>query len=153
MHGWVNTEILPPLLFIADGMQYPVMCGTERHDPLVADLAPDRPRLGKTHMVGMAWQTPADEAGPGGHVAEMLLVPDPARRVYGKGRFVDLAWFLGTRVSIRIAVLTNFCLRVLSSRRPRSAIMGLGGNLGLTCLVDRFGGGRGPVPGQFMCYT
>ena len=78
-------------------------------------------------------------------MAQVLLVPDAARGADGKGRFVDLAWFLRTRVSMRITVPSSSCLRVLSSRRPKSVILRLGGNRGLPCIV-RSRGGHGPVP-------
>ncbi len=52
-------------------------------------------------------------------MAQVLLVPDAARGADGKGRFVDLAWFLRTRVSMRITALTGSRLRILSSRCPR----------------------------------
>ncbi len=111
----IDTALFPPFLLVTDGVERSVVRSTERHDPLVADLASDRSGLGKAHMVGLSWRTPADEAGLGGHVAEMLLVPDPARRADGKGRFVDPAWFFRTRVSIRISALTNLRLRVMST--------------------------------------
>ena len=96
----INLTLLPPLLLIAHGVEGTVVAGTEGYGPFVAHLASHRSRLGKAYMVGLGWRTPADEAGPRGHVTQVLLVPDPARRADGKSRFVDLALFLKTRASI-----------------------------------------------------
>ncbi len=85
MSDGVYATHFPPFHLITNGVERSVVRSTERHDQLVADLASDRSGLGETHMVGLARRTPADEAGLGGHVAEMLLVPDPARRADGKG--------------------------------------------------------------------
>ncbi len=90
----IYTTLFPPFLLVTDRVECPVVRGAEGHRPLVTHLAADRPGLGKTHMVRLGWRTPTHEAGPGGHVPEMPLVPDPARRADGKGRFVDYACFL-----------------------------------------------------------
>ena len=81
----INPKLLPPLLLIAHGVEGTVMAGTERHGPLVAHPAAHGPGLGKAYVMGLGWRATADEAGPGGHVAQVLLVPDPARRANGKG--------------------------------------------------------------------
>ncbi len=81
----IDAALLPPFFLVAHGVEGTVVAGAEGYGPLIADLASDRSGLGKAHMVGLTWRTPADEAGLGGHVAEMLLVPDPARRADGKG--------------------------------------------------------------------
>ncbi len=96
----INPKLLPPLLLIAHGVEGTVVAGAEGYGPLVAHPAAHGPGLGKAYVMGLGWRTPTDEAGLRGHVAEMLLVPNPPRRADGKGRFVDLAWFLKTRASI-----------------------------------------------------
>ncbi len=52
--GCVNAPILPPLFLVANTVQRPMMGGAERHHPLVADLAPQGPGLGKAQVMGMA---------------------------------------------------------------------------------------------------
>ncbi len=96
----INPKLLPPLLLIAHGVECTVVAGTEGYDPLVAHLAAQGPGLSKAYVMGLGWRTLTDEAGLRGHVAEMLLVPNPPRRADGKGRFVDLASFPKTRASI-----------------------------------------------------
>ena len=81
----IDTALFPPLLLVSDRMKGPMVRGAEGHHPLVAHPPPDGTGLGETHMVGVAWRAPTDEAGLGGHVAQVLLVPDPARRADGKG--------------------------------------------------------------------
>ena len=96
----INPKLLPPILLIAHGVEGTVVAGTEGYGPLVAHPTAHGPGLGKAYVMGLGWRTPADEAGLRGHVAEMLLVPNPPRRADGKGRFVDLASFLKSRASI-----------------------------------------------------
>ncbi len=86
----VNLTLLPPLLLIAHGVEGTVVAGTEGYGPLVAHLATYGPRLGLAHMMGMARQAPADQAGLGGHKAQVVLVADPARGADRQGGLVDL---------------------------------------------------------------
>ncbi len=48
MSDGVYATHFPPFHLITNGVEGSVVRGAERHDPLVADLAPDGPRLGKT---------------------------------------------------------------------------------------------------------
>ncbi len=54
--------------------------GAEGHDPLVAYLSLDGPRLGKTKMVGVTWRTPTREAGLPGYGPG----PGPSRSPRGR---------------------------------------------------------------------
>ena len=47
MPDWLNSHFLPPPLFITNAMKCAVMRGAEGHHPLVANFAPQCPRLGK----------------------------------------------------------------------------------------------------------
>ena len=47
----------------------------ERDHPFVADLASERPRLGKAEMMRLAGCSPTDKAREGCHVLEMRTVP------------------------------------------------------------------------------
>lgn len=44
-------------------MQLLVMGAAQRDSELVANLAPERPRLGECQMMGVAWGFPAHQAG------------------------------------------------------------------------------------------
>ncbi len=103
----INPKLLPPLLLIAHGVEGTVVGRAERHGPLVAHPAAHGPGLGKAYVMGLGWRTPADEAVLGGHVAEMLPVPNPPRRADGKGGFVDLTRGTGPVLSIAVAVSTG----------------------------------------------
>jgi hypothetical protein len=65
------------------------MGAAERHGPFVADLAAQRPRLGESEVMRLAWQPRADEAGERGDVPTMSLVTDPLRKGERQLRFVD----------------------------------------------------------------
>ncbi len=52
------------------------MCGAEGHNPLVAHLAAQSPRLSKAQVMGVAWRAATDETGLPGHIAQMLFVSD-----------------------------------------------------------------------------
>ena len=69
----------PPGLFGSAIVQSAMVQVAEGHDPFVADLTSKRPRLGKAEMMRLAWCPSADEAGEGGHVFEVLAVPNSLR--------------------------------------------------------------------------
>ncbi len=79
MHNWINLPPFPPLLFVANRVQRPVVCGTQWYDPLVADLPPQGPGLGKAQMVRMPRRAPAYEAGLFADKPQVTLVPHPPR--------------------------------------------------------------------------
>ena len=69
-----NLHIGPPGHFVAMAVQIPVMFTTQRDGKFVADLAPERSRLGKFEMMGIARRALADQAGLRCHKREMGLV-------------------------------------------------------------------------------
>jgi hypothetical protein len=61
----------------------------ERNGELVADLAPERESLGETHVVRLGGLAPANEAGSGSDVLEVLLVANAPRFPECKEALVD----------------------------------------------------------------
>ena len=58
-------------------VQLAVMQAAYRDGELVADLAAERPRLGKTQMVGISGRSAANHAGLRGHELSVVLVTQP----------------------------------------------------------------------------
>ena len=79
----INPKLLPPHLLIAHGVEGTVVAGTEGYGPFVTHLAAHGPRLGVAHMMGMPRRAPANQTGLGRHIAQVVLVPDPARSADG----------------------------------------------------------------------
>ncbi len=50
----VDAPFLPPFLLVANPVECAVMCGAEGHNPLVAHLAAQSPRLSKAQVMGLA---------------------------------------------------------------------------------------------------
>src|SRR5258705_3835596 len=73
----VNPEVGPPCSFIAMAMQRFVVLAAQPHSELVADLAPQRSRLGKLQMVGIARRALADQAALRAHKCQMGLIAAP----------------------------------------------------------------------------
>ena len=68
-------------------VQLAVMDAAHRNGELVADLAAERPRLGKAQMVGIGRRAAAHQAGLRGHEFAVVLVAQPN----GLGRHVATA--------------------------------------------------------------
>jgi hypothetical protein len=58
----VDPDVMPPSRLVAAVMYIAVMLLAERDGEFVADLAPKRPRLGKTNMVGFGWPGATQDA-------------------------------------------------------------------------------------------
>lgn len=70
-------------------MNLTVMTAAERHGELVADLATERPALGKTQVMGVAGFTTADQTSLLCHKAHMVAIADTPRLGMRENRFVD----------------------------------------------------------------
>ena len=71
--------------------------GAERDRELVADLEPKAPGLGEANVMGVAWRSPANNAGLLGHVAQVLLASNPLWFADCKHALVDFrTWAFGT---------------------------------------------------------
>ena len=58
--GGVNASLLPPCGFVAVAVEFAVVAATKRHSELVADLARQRPALGKAQVVRVGRLATAD---------------------------------------------------------------------------------------------
>ena len=85
----IDACFAPPSRFIAMAMQFAVMAAAERDGELVADLAAERPALGKAQMMGIAGLAAAEEARLLGDEADMLAIADAPRLGMGQHGFVD----------------------------------------------------------------
>ena len=70
---------LPPQRFVARAVEGAVVGAAERDRELIADLAAERPALGKAQVVRVAGLAAAHEAGPGGDELEVGVVAVAAR--------------------------------------------------------------------------
>src|SRR5664280_1349095 len=73
----IDLYPLPPCRLVAMPVQLAVMDTAYRDGELVADLAAERPRLGKTQMVSIGRGAAAHHAGLGGHEFAVVLVAQP----------------------------------------------------------------------------
>ena len=89
MRNRINPFLRPPLLLVSDAMNSSMMGYTKGYSPLIADLAPKGPWLGKSQVMSMSGKAPTDDAGLRGDVAEVFLVPDPPRRADRQSRLVN----------------------------------------------------------------
>lgn len=83
-------------------MKLAVMTAAQRHGELIADLAAERPALGKAQVMGVAGFTSADQTSLLRHKAHMLTIADAPRLGMGENRFVDES---GTGFSFRFRLL------------------------------------------------
>ena len=80
-------------------MDFPMMSSAKRDSELVADLAAERPALGKAQVMGVAGFAAADQTGLLRHKAHMVAIADAPRLGMRENRFVDglatglLTWF------------------------------------------------------------
>ena len=58
----IYARRFPPLLFITTAVEIPVVNPAQRHDELVADLAPKGARLPKLDVMGVGWTPATDQA-------------------------------------------------------------------------------------------
>src|SRR5580698_6198842 len=87
--GRIDSRLAPPFGFIAMAVEFAVMSTAERHGELVADLATERPALGKAHMMGVAGVTAADQAGLLRHKVHMLAIADAPRLGMAENGLID----------------------------------------------------------------
>ena len=97
--GRVDTGFAPPFGFIAMTMELAVMTTAERHGELVADLAAERPALGKAQVMGVGRFATTDQTRLLRHKAHMVAITDAPRLGMRENRFIDrlaagfLFWF------------------------------------------------------------
>ena len=72
-------------------MELAVVQAAERNGEFVAYLAPKGDLLGEAHVVRVGGLTPADEAGSGSDVLQMILVAVATHLPEGEDAFVDAA--------------------------------------------------------------
>ena len=78
----VDTGRPPPHSFVAGAMNGPVMYAAKRDREFVTGLAPQRPRLHVSKMMGVRRLAPAHEACLLGNIAEVLgLFEQPENRL------------------------------------------------------------------------
>ena len=70
-------------------MKLAVMTTTERHGELVADLAAERPALGKAQVMGVGGFTAADQTSLLRHKAHMVAIADAPRLGMGENGLID----------------------------------------------------------------
>src|SRR5262249_12390205 len=85
----VNAGLPPPCALITRAMHCTMMPAAEWDCELIADLAAERTRLGKTEVVGVRGLAAADEARLTGDVAQMLPVAIAPRRSDRENALVD----------------------------------------------------------------
>lgn len=85
----VYSAAFPKGLFIPAVMQFAVMDGAERDGPLVAGFETPRAGLDEHEVMGLCWQTPADEAGLRGDETQVILVPNSPGRGYRENTLVN----------------------------------------------------------------
>ena len=73
----VDLDPLPPCSFVTRPVQFAVVDPAKRDGELVANFAAERPRLGKTQMVGIGRRPAADHAGLRRHELAVVLVAQP----------------------------------------------------------------------------
>src|SRR5262245_23191318 len=79
-HGhskWINLMLLPPQPFIPGCVVLLMMNGAQGYGEFVANLEPNTSGLCKADMMGMAWQSAANDTRLLRHEAQMLLGSDP----------------------------------------------------------------------------
>ena len=87
--GRVDAGFAPPRRFIAMTMELAVMTAAERHGELVADLAAERPALGKAQVMGVGRFTTTDQTSLLRHKAHMVAIADAPRLGMRENRFID----------------------------------------------------------------
>src|SRR6185437_8462510 len=85
----IDSLLLPPVLLGAEVVKGTMVDGAKRDRPFVADLAPERARLGEAQMVSLAGRAATDEAGEGGDKAAVQGIAQPLGRGERQLGFVD----------------------------------------------------------------
>jgi len=67
-----------PCGFIATAMHLAMVPSAQGHGELIADLATERPGLGKAQMMRVRWAAAADQTRLLGHVSDMITIADAA---------------------------------------------------------------------------
>ena len=75
----INAGLFPPCRLVATAMDLAMMAAAERHNKLIADLATERPWLGKAKMVRVGGRTTANQAGLLDDEPHVLAVAQSAR--------------------------------------------------------------------------
>ena len=75
----INAGLLPPCRLVATAMDLAMMAAAERHGKLIADLATERPWLGKAKMVRVGGRTTANQTGLLDDEPHVLAVAKSAR--------------------------------------------------------------------------
>jgi hypothetical protein len=88
-NGRINTGFPPPCGFVATAMHLAMVPATQRDSELIADLAPERPALRETQVVGIRGLTGTYETSLLGHVFDVIAVPNPARLRQRQHTFID----------------------------------------------------------------
>ena len=88
----IESGIPPPRRFVTTAMHLAMMPSTQGNGELIADLAAERPALGKAQMVGIRWLATANQTRLFGHISDVIAVPDPARLWQRQHTFVDHLW-------------------------------------------------------------
>ena len=87
--GWVYSGVPPPSGFIPATVQLAMVPAAERDGELVADLAAERARLGKSQMVSVRGLSAANQARVLGDRPDVLPVADPTSLRQGQQALVD----------------------------------------------------------------
>src|SRR5262249_44703193 len=85
----VDPGRFPPLWLVARAVKLAMVQAAERNREFVADLAPEGELLGEAHVVRLGRLPPANEAGAGGDVFQVLLVANAPRFRECKDALVD----------------------------------------------------------------
>ena len=76
---WIDSRSAPPRSFVAVAMKLAMMPPAQRDGELIADLAPESPRLGETQMMRVRRAATADKTRLLGDIANMLAIANTAR--------------------------------------------------------------------------
>ena len=85
----IDTGPTPPRRLIAMPMQFAMMTAAERDGEFVADLAGERPALGKAQVMGVARLPAADQTGLLGDEAHVVAITNAPRLGVGQDGLVD----------------------------------------------------------------
>src|SRR5580658_6051783 len=88
-NGWIDAGVSPPSGFLATAVDLAMVSAAQRDGELIADLAPQRPALGKSQVMGIRGLSAADQAMALGNRPNMISVPDPAGLGEGKCALVQ----------------------------------------------------------------
>lgn len=85
----IDSHLEPPHWFVAAAMNLAMVASAQGHGEFVANLATERPALGKAHVVGIRWLPPTNEARLLGHEPDVIAVANPTRLGEGEHALVD----------------------------------------------------------------